>query len=356
MIPAKLVETVFQKYWALIIPVILVPLLAMMLTRNEPTYQSQATIWVTMPITGESVSLGQNNPYLTPAQNRAQVLNDLLATRAFRLQVARTAGIIDEENDAAARAVGGMSIWAGARGANLLTVTAQVGDPRVAQALVRAIVTEYGARAEAEFNRSIKLTNDYYTQQLTLAEAELLQRQASLSTYLFEHPRAATPGSPDSLNIDYRTLLERVDSQTQRIASLRDSLQSIQLRAASAPETQKAAFTVQDEANLPLAPVPTGKTKQYGIPLAAVVFGVLIGSAYIYFAYRTDHTIRTPGDLASLSVPLLGSVPELRAGPRWLAGTPVGVLLTWGKRDFARKTAASISTDGAAATVARSEG
>lgn len=355
MIPAKLVETVFQKYWALLIPVIVVPILAMALTREEPKYRSESTVWVSNPVNGESVSLGQNNPYLTPAQNRAQALNDLLATRAFRVDVGRTAGLGSDEEELA-RTMTNVSLWAGTRGANLLTVTAEVGDPQVAQELVGAVITEYNARASAEFERNVALAEDYYTQQLPLAEAELAKRQSALSLYLSQRPQAATAGSPESLDLDYRTLVERVDSQTKLIASLRDSLQAAQLRAASAPETQKAAFTVQDAPSLPVAPVAAGKTKQLGIPLAGVIFGLLIGSGYIYFAYRTDHTIRTPADLASLPVPLLGSVPELRPGPKWLAATPFGSILSWGKHDFARKTAASISTDGAATSAVQSEG
>ena len=195
----------------------------------------------------------------------------------------------------------------------------------------------------ASFERNSLLTEGYYTQQLALARQELTVRQSALASYLAENPEALDSDNPASLSFDFQTLVDRVDSQSRLVESLNEAIQAINLRSASAPEAQAAAFSIQDPASRPEAPLPTSMAKTYGLPLAAVVFGTLIGAAYIYFSYRTDHTIRGAAELESLDVPLLGSVPDLRAGPSILSRTPFGWALTFYRRDFARKTAASIT-------------
>lgn len=345
MIPVKLVETVFQKYWALILPVLLVPLLALALTHKAPMYRSQAVVWISDPVAGESLSLGYSNPYSNPAQNQAQVLNDLLGTESFRVAVGKSASIIDATDDEseARRIAEAMKVYAGARGVNLVTITSDAHGPDEAQAIVNAVILEYEARALASFERDSTVATGYYSQQLEIATKELGDRQAALNLYVAAHPRALTPGSAESLDIDYRTLLDRVTTQSTLVENLKDSLQNLKLRSASAPQTQQAAFTVQDAASLPKNPIPTSITKTVGMPMAGLVFGVLLGCGYLYFSYRTDHTIRSAADIEELQVPLLGSVPDLRPGPAWLARTPVGLALSWRRRDFARKTAASIT-------------
>lgn len=358
MIPAKLVETMFQKYWALLIPIILVPFLALSLTRSGETYRSTAVIWVSQPVAGESLTLGHSNPYLTPAQNQAQVINDLLATEAFRVDVLNSAGLVKPDTDpkTVQRAARSLVIYAGSRGTNLVTVVAETGSADVSQALVAAVLTEYEDRATSAFERSSVLTEGYYTQQLAIASQELAVRQSALSNYVAENPDVLDPRSSASLSLDYRTLVDRVDSQSRLVETLNDAIQAINLRSASAPEAQAAAFSVQDPASRPDAPLPSSVAKTYGLPLAAVVFGTLIGCAYVYFAYRTDHTIRGAAELEALDVPLLGSVPDLRAGPGILSHTPFGWALTLFRRDFARKTAASIIAKQPVATDQPAEG
>src|SRR5690606_15038567 len=114
-------------------------------------------------------------------------------------------------------------------------------------------------------------------------------------------------------------------------------------------------FAVQDAPTLPQVPLGVSMTSKYGLPMAGMMLGLSIGAAYLYFSYRTDHTIRSAEDLATLEVPLLGSVPELQAAPLWARYTPLAWLIRWRRRDFARKTAASISSNQPLATGAVAE-
>jgi len=346
MIPIKLVETIFHRYWAIVLPVILVPMLIIALTRSTPTYQSSAVVWVSLPVVDSSVQLGHNNPYLTPAQNQAQVLNDLISTESFRALIALDAGLVTASSSAedVQWAATHLEVWATTSGTNLMSIVGAASSAKESQAIVAATIDNYLERATAELQRDSTLSAEYYTQQLAIAQQSLDERKAALSEYIRQNPRAVDPTNPASLDINYRTLVEQVDGQTTLVTNLSSALQAVQLRQAAAPQTQQAAFAVQDPANLPTAPLPTSMTSKIGLPFAGVVFGLLVGIGYIYVSYRTDHTIRTAADLAEVDVALLGSVPNLSPGPWFLRNTPVGWFIRWRQRDFARKTAASIST------------
>lgn len=346
MIPLKLVETIFHKSWALFLPVLLIPVVVMALTNNSDTYQSSAVVWTSNPVASERPALGSNNPYLSPAQNQAQVVNDLLSTRAFRTDVAVDAGIIPAgaSESITRRGAAQVRAFASASGVNLVTVSAISPSADVAQKVVTSVIDSYLARATTAIESDSKVSAEYYTQQLTLAQQSLAATGAEIASYLGSNPRAADPTDPASQEPAFLTLVDRRNSQATLVASLQATLQAIELRAASAPQTQAAMFTLQDPATRPEAPLPVSMTSKYGKPAAGAMLGLFIGVAYLYVAYRTDHTIRSAEDLQAAGVPLLGSVPQLKAAPAWARHTPLAWLISWRNRDFARKTAASITT------------
>lgn len=345
MIPLKLVETIFHRYWALALPIIVVPIIVLGLTSKPNQFQSTAVIWVSNPVASERPVLGANNPYLSPSQNQAQAVTDLLSTRAFRAEVAIAAGIIPPTADERTqrRAASLVRASAYSTGVNLVTVSAVSPSGKLSQAVVSGVISEYLERATVTLESDSKVAAQYYTQQLAVAQEAFNARSAQLAEYIGSNPRATDPTNPASQAIAYRTLVEQVSTQSALVQSLQQSLQAIQLRAASAPETQTSMFAVQDAPSLPENPLPVSMTSQYGMPLAGMMLGLCIGSAYLYVVYRTDHTVRSAEDLADLQVPLLGSVPQLQPAPLWARYTPIAWFLRWRRKDFARKTAASIS-------------
>jgi capsular polysaccharide biosynthesis protein len=345
VIPLKLVETIFHRYWALVLPVVIVPLVALALTTKSSQYQSYAVVWASSPVASEKPALGAMNPYLTQAQNQAQAVNDLLSTLSFRTQVSVDAGVVPPTADDATlrRAANEVKAWAYPNGANLITITATAPSNQNAQAIVSAIIDQYLARATASIESGSAVSIEYYNQQVAIAQQAFDMASSELAAYLRSNPKAIDVTNIASQDVTYRTLREQVDSQSRLVSSLQEAIQAVQLRAASAPQTQESMFAVQDPASLPLAPTPVSMTSKYGPPAAGIILGLFIGFAYLYVAYRTDHTIRSAEDLSGISIPLLGSVPQLQAAPLWARYTPVSWVIRWRRKDFARKTATSIS-------------
>jgi hypothetical protein len=342
MIPRKLAEIFFAQLWILLIPVVLVPALVLIGTAKDPEYEARATVWVGSPI-GPSV-FGEGSPWMTRAQNSAQVVNDLLATDSFRVSVAVAAGHIAVGAPEASqiRAGRSMTVWAGTVGLNLVTITARSDSADDSAATAAAVIDEYLRRATSEAERTATLSAQYYEQQVAVANAELTVRQAALDAYVAERPQVLDPRASDSQDLDYKLLQQRVSEQQTLVDSLEASVQSTHRELASAPQSQELAFAVQDYAQVPDEPLPTSLSARFGLPIAALLFGLLLSGAYLVLRYRTDHTIRSTEDLSDIAVPLLGSIRELRPDGVFWWLRPAVILRRRQWRTFAQRTATSI--------------
>lgn len=337
MIPSKLAEAAFRLWYVLLVPIVLVPAIVLLATRPSTVYGSSASIWVSKPAGIDAGSLSRNaSPYLTSAQNQAQVIQDLLQTRSFREAVAaKVAGI-----DSLDQVVKDVSVTA--LGPNLLGITARAPSAEQAHALVSAVLGEYQQRAIDESRRESSVVSDYYTQQLAPAQAELAKRQQAVTDYVQQNPRMTD--AQRATDPEYLTLTQSVSAQSAVVQSIQDSVQSARLAAVSGPDSEKALFNVIDEPKVPDAPIHVSAAKRYGYPAAGLLAGVVIAAVYLYTIFRTDHTIRSSQDLAGLNMPVVGFVPYLPT-PGY---GPFGVVPSWvptrDRRDFARQVAASIAT------------
>lgn len=348
MIPWKLVDAVFGKLWLLIIPIILVPLVTVTMTRSEPEYTSRANIWVSRPDDVDTGVLLRTAPYWeSPAQAQANVMGDLLSTDSFRAAVAADAGIQGPEAEDRV----GSAVSISASGNNLISVAAQTPDPADAPAIVTAIISEYQNRETQAASETASLQVDYFTTQLSLATEELEARQETLFAYEAENP--APESGVRANDVQHNVLVSSVESQQLIVDSILEALQEAQRDAAAAPQALAATFNVQDPAS-DAEMLGVSMTQRFGYPVAALLFGVAISATYLYVVYRTDHAIRTSQDLTDLPVPLLGFVPQLRrrGEPGLLNRAPLRWFNPRRNRDYARSVAASMShtTPGEAAS------
>ena len=87
-------------------------------------------------------------------------------------------------------------------------------------------------------------------------------------------------------------------------------------------------------------PLPEARVPRYGYPLAALGFGVFIAAAFVYLAYRLDHTVRSTEDLAGIPVRVLGTIPNIdsKSNRPWYR-----VFYRRAERDFTRRVAALLA-------------
>jgi len=339
VIPRKFAEIAFRRWWVLLIPTVLAPAAILAFQPHKVEYASVATAWVSRIEGVETAgTFGQpTDSQTTPASAQVQVLGDLLQTAAFRDEVALSAGLVIEGADQRAREQAGELIVKRVQvfevGPNLMGVRVVAPSAEGAQALGAAVITRFQARALAEGAREAQTVVGYFEKQLALGQDDLAKAQAEAAAYIKAHPTAADKTKVD---VDYQSLQGKVDSQTKVVDRLLENLQDARLNAASASNTASATFNVQDQPSLPLLPIAASRTEKYGYPLAGLVMGFSIAAAYLYAAYRLDHTIRSREDVAGLPVTFLGAVPELKPRRRLL------VIGRRGGRNFARRVAVSI--------------
>jgi capsular polysaccharide biosynthesis protein len=349
VVPRKLVEAAFRKSWLLLIPPIVVPILVVLLVHPAKAYASSVGAWVTSP--SEAVDAGSlsriTDPLTTPAKRQQKVFDDLMRTESYREAVAIEAGLVtasatSAEKSFAAREIA-THVTISATGDNLVRVTATSAVPERARSIAAAVVSQYQLRTTAEAQREAQATVTYFEGQLKTAQDDLAKAQSELSTYVQANPTAPQKGDAD---FAYSRLLARVDSQKKVVDRLFQSLQDAELKAASAPQSVKTLFNVIDEARLPESPEPPSVMVRAGYPAAGFMLGVLISAVYLYFTYRTDHTIRSSQDLQGIGVPILGFVPRIRppAPPLWRRVLAAAWLPgRRQQRDYARHVAASLS-------------
>lgn len=345
MIPWKLLEAAFSRLWLLALPIVLAPVAVLLLTQSSPEYSSRASVWVSRPSNVDpGVFLQDSSTWLTPAQSQAQVLNDLLRIRSFRLAVAESAGLgLSSDADGVQESQGGwISTSATAVGTNLVQISATANQPELAPRLVAGVITQYKERFAEEATRSANSQVDYFSVQLEDANEELETRRAQLAQYEAANP--VDDDAPVRFDFERERLASAVQSQQLIITSILQSLQNAQRSAAAAPAALEATFSVQDPPSAPSV-FQESRMKQIGYPFIAILFGAGIAATYLYVVFRTDYSIRTGEDLIDLPVPLLGYVPQLpRRNPvGWMR---FGALRWWpfgSSRDFARTVAASMS-------------
>lgn len=321
MIPRKLAETFFRRLWLLVIPIVLVPVLAFLLVETPVEYESSARIWVSRVDTIDAgSSQARNGNEKSPAEVQIEVLGDLLATDAFRLEVAAEAGLVTNEATAAERLAAviavGRAVTIGTIGPNLFGLTAKLGDADAARRVADAVISRYQLRIKSDADREAAVVLDYFQSQLGVANDELARVQGELAAYVLLHPTPANDLlTPDA---EYLRLKGKVDAQVKVVDRLNASLQDAQLAAVAEPTSQLATFNVQDAPLTPDMPIPTSIAARAIYPAAGLFLGLFISAAFLYLSYRTDYSVRSREDLAGLPVPLLGYVPELKHRRRGL--------------------------------------
>lgn len=347
MIPWKLAEWVFRRLPLLLIPIVVTPVVvAYFVVSQEKEYRSEATVWVTeteelrAPTLGELAGFGE-----TPAMQQASVLADLKSTDRFLLNVAGTAGLIPSGEMTAKQtekltrdvdeAVSIMPL-----GESIILITATASSSEQAQALVTATITVYQERIVIESDRLSQIAIAYFAEQIALAQTELATREVTFDAYLVANPELNTTTNVQRTDTRFFTLLGQLEAQRGIVQGLELQSQEAHLLAASAQQAQAARFSVQDTPSLAAEPEALSRTIEFGLPLAALLVGMLISGTYLYVTFHTDHSVRTREDITALGVPMLGYVPAVNSkqNQRWYR--------KFGRkeRNFSRRLAASMST------------
>jgi len=288
-------------------------------------YRSAVTLWSDTPGAADQQLTGAT----PPAGQEQSMLNELLTTRYFRDQVARSGplrayleshpvegwgptaivtklrgtGALDIRIDGA---LGPKRVTSAVLGPHVLLITYDAPSPAVATATLKVLVREFKAQRVALRDESVSS----YGQQLQDASKAVSAARDNLRRYVQAHP-----GSSGSRELKKLTKAER--AAIHQLTDAADTLQSTS--TAGNPAAFEQTLRVIDPPRLPTAPT-TGHKAVVMAMLAGLFAGLLVSALGIVALTKGAQVLRGSEALVAPA-----AVPE-EPRPAASDGQPVGLI------------------------------
>ena len=340
-------ETLFRHPRMLILPVVLLPLLALLALEVLPTsYTTSATLWVDVATDTSSASASKAS---TPSTDEAAAFQDWLATVAFRKQIVTDAGLAPQVeamqwpspmapgtwfadiglNPVAKKLSGTQpatvddawkaatdyvlkTITVSAKGDNLLLVTYNGPDRAAGQKLVQAATSNYLREKGDAAQRKVDESNNVHDPIIANLQGEVDEARKEYSSYAASMPATPTQAQSQQLQ-DLETAYQDATSRLEQLKLNRDSSTLSTLTDWTNKSTN---VTLVDAPDLPQKALGVTSLVKYGI-MAAMLGFVL---AFVLIVLRTwlDRELRIPEDvetrLGRPVIAVLPLIPEAKIG------------------------------------------
>lgn len=327
-----------------LLPIALTTLLAIWYVAGTPAaYQSGASLWVDTPAPQPS-SLTQTNEFtVTPASQAQELLNELLTTRQFRLEVGRNGPLEkylaahpssgfgpsallaklrgkQSADDLVVTALDPKHVVTTVAGPQVLAVTLTAPTPQVALGTMRALVAAFNQQRTSFNLERAQATVAYYQNQAKVAGDTLRSTESAIQSFTSANPGIDGTGQT-AQDAQLRTL-----TQAERIARSRYNAATKATNQASlnftAAKTDHTSFKVLDPPALPTGPV-SGKKKQ----LMALIGGLFAGALISFLALVAFGGPEDPGpekrDAAGVPLPFAREGRIRTEGATAAAAAPV---------------------------------
>jgi uncharacterized protein involved in exopolysaccharide biosynthesis len=242
------------------------------------SYSASTKLWIDRTAIGAPPI---QNQYISAADEQAAVLQELIKTRSFCIKVARRSPLADDlrhssGSDLVTRALTATGlrhpralsdadlgdliystltkhVIVDSSGPQIVTVTFDYANARVAGLTVGAIVDQFLEEVLGSHRAQVQSTVDFYTQQTAAAESDLAKGDQAVFQYIDAHPEQAKLGTaPDATLIQ----LQREDELArQRYTAILQKLDQAQLDAAALKYSLPDGFRIIDPAEIPRQPL-----------------------------------------------------------------------------------------------------
>jgi uncharacterized protein involved in exopolysaccharide biosynthesis len=335
----RLLETFFRHRLLLLGPVVLVVVGALgWVLIQPPTYDSSVRVWVERQTL---VPDPNSNPYLTPAQEQAGVLSELISTKYFDAKVGRRSPLFNALKAASESGSGGIrthllrmvglagpagpltdsqvddqvfsqilsSTLVIPSGPEIITVTFVSGDPQMAALVAQAIVDQYMDETLANQRVQADAAVAFYTSQVKQSQSDMAVADKAVDDYLIANPsQRSTTAVPDARMLQLR---QDDDAAHQRTNSVLDKLDQARLNRVALDRSGTAGTRVLDKAEIPTQRASMKKVVLEGVGVG-LVLAVLIVVVGVLALTWLDSTIRRPQEVETiLDLRPVGSVPRV---------------------------------------------
>lgn len=307
MIDARYLQVARRHKLLLAAPVVVTVVLALWTVLGAaPTYLSSSSILVDNPAPSQSAQIDNSIAVRTPADTHQLVLQELLGTRSFRMNVAKRGGLADylaknkptgsgpvtllmrlvkkpgplDERIVAAVAPGKVS-WR-VLGPRVLSVSYAGPTPELASSTLKALLDEYGDQSASALKTQAEAAKTYYQGLMNAAADTAATAQKNLADYVAGHP-GLLPTDP-SLTV----LTESSATASAALSDARKNFSQSDIALANLPSSRP---TVVDAPTVPTS--HTGGKKMLVMALFGGLFaGGLISVLGLLALTATDKTLR----------------------------------------------------------------
>jgi uncharacterized protein involved in exopolysaccharide biosynthesis len=298
----RILELVFRHKFLLALPTILgVAAGIFALTRMpDPYFSSRAAIWVERPTALSGESIAEFNPYVSPAQNQANSMRELLGLNSFALDILQR---VDPSALSGARMTElRVNTFIYPYGNHVLYLEFRARDAERAQKTVTAIVGAYTNIYKERLRDNAVRSRTFYQEQLDASRTALDKASGELTRYLAAHPDLATLDFTQLTAIAARDV-DLAGLVTAERAARGNHDQTLQKFAesqisASTVDGTIPNFLLMDEPEVPMLRVSPSKRALLAPPTFGLATGVFISAVIFVVYWRLDRRVHLAEDLA----------------------------------------------------------
>jgi uncharacterized protein involved in exopolysaccharide biosynthesis len=327
----RYLRTFLKRWYLYIIPMILFPIVTTMIGYNAlMLYRSSALLYVDKPVFLSTDDFGWNS-WLSPAENQAESMRQLMGSETFVAQIAAKTDLAETldlstqvgKDSAFARIGVDTTIVSTGTGPNTITLAVTDKNPHMAAQIAQGALDVF-----ATYYQSHRLSLDkdgitFYQQQLQSAQSTLAQDSAKLQEYLNRHPEAV--GTNGSTDPTLATLQQQVNQDQSSVTTFNAQIASLRQDQQAAATGSSSFLRVLDPPDVPLRPTLQKKklvTTYTGGGLAAaagldalIVIVLTLLDRKIYFV-QDFRKIEEELDIDLPTIEMLPIIPEISGGRR----------------------------------------
>jgi hypothetical protein len=310
---AKYVEILFRHRLRFLILLFILPAeLAIACVFLFPHQTSTSSLWVDTPayISIASSASGWNQ-YLTPAQNTVDSLNQLRSTDAFVKQLGSSLDSTNtfqstSERDSVLETMEADTVIS-ANGSHLVVLTYTCPREPICSTVLTTALQIYHQWLVDQQTAQAKVAIDFYSGQLTDAQAKLKSDEAALASYVAAHPKVKTADAQLIPQFDH--LINNVDTDKVAVAEFQQKLEDTRLADAAVGQLDSTVFKVVDAPRTVGGRLNALPKKQMAI---ATIASLALAAAVLMMMVWSDRSTREPSEIESrLRIPVVVKIPDL---------------------------------------------
>jgi hypothetical protein len=202
-------------------------------------------------------------------------------------------------------------IWASAVGTNQVQINGANPDPQVAHQLAQATIDTF-IQWKINLDRTDSVTaGDFFENLIEEYEADVVEAQQALRSYLELHPEPVRDTRPDTEQLEIQNLQAELDAVKTRLAQAMDKAENVRLAESQVESTIRQRYTLVDAPGIPDKPATSRRQMAMNAAIF-VVAGVFLSGIAVLGAAVLERSFRIPADVRhELELPVLAIIPDV---------------------------------------------